>query len=170
MKKISIFVQLVIFSTLLLNCNVLYSQESESDLSVYYNLLNKTWVGHYVESEDSALVHVISWQPILKGNAIKELKRVTELEFEMETYIYPNYESGHLEFLSLVSKNMVSKGRVRVNGNKIIYEGTNYFSGGTSIFKKTLEINPAGELEDYYYRMKDGIYKQGHFIKYITEK
>lgn len=156
----------VIALILFMQNNIVYSQEDESPLSAYNNYLNKIWVGHFVDSEDSALVHQISWEPILKGNAIKEIKRVPGLSFVMETYIYLNYESGKMEFLSLVSKNMISKGSVKVDGNKLVYEGTNYFDSGTNQFKKTFEINPSGELEDYFYRMKEGIYSLGHLIKY----
>ncbi len=73
----SVMILFIVVSSVLLAQN--------NHLQTFHKLVDKEWVGHYVDSEDSHYVHRVKFEYILNGQAVKETKIVDELQFEMET-------------------------------------------------------------------------------------
>ena len=141
---------------------------SQSDsVSIFDELANKVWVGHYVGSEDSNMVHNIHFSFLLQNKAVKEIKKVPEVNFNMETYYYWDWKEKQISFLSLINKDMISKGTVTQSNGKITLVGQTYFEGGIADFRKTFHINEDGKLIDCFYRKKKTGWVQGHLIEYV---
>ncbi len=136
-------------------------------LEIFNQFTGKSWEGHYVDSEDSLLIHELKWEFILNSKGAKETKSVPEVGFEMETYFYYDWEKNQISFLSLINKEMNSNGKVVAEGPKIILEGKTFYSGGSSEFKKTFEVNEDGKLIDEFYRKKGDGWIRGHLIEYF---
>jgi formylglycine-generating enzyme required for sulfatase activity len=135
--------------------------------SLVQELCGARWEGHYQNSEDSSILHVLRWSVLLDGRAAKSVKSVPELDFFMETNIYYDYEKDCLAFLSLLNKDMISKGTITVDQNRMKLIGTTTYKGGISAFRLEYFLNDKGQLEDRFFRKsKDGKWRQGHFILY----
>ncbi len=142
------------------------SLAQNSHLETFHKLVDKEWVGHYVDSEDSHYVHKVKFEYILNGQAVKETKIVDELQFEMETYYYYDWDKEQISFLSLLNKEMHSIGKVVIDGSIFTLEGTNFFSSGRTEFKKKYEITKLGKFYDHFYRKKEDSWIRGHLIEY----
>jgi len=142
------------------------SLAQNSHLQTFHKLVDKEWVGHYVDSEDSHYVHKVKFEYILNGQAVKETKIVDELQFEMETYYYYDWEKEKILFLSLLNKEMYSVGRVIIDGSIFTLEGANIFNSGRTEFKKKYEITKLGKFYDFFFRKKDDQWIRGHLIEY----
>ena len=135
-------------------------------LQIFETFVGHKWIGHYINSDDSALVHYITWEYCLDSNYVKQIKEVPEVGFKMESYFYWDYEKKQISSLSLLNKEILSKGRVQHNKEKLeIYERT-FFGEGYSDSKKTFEITEAGNLKDCFYRKKSNKWIQRHLIIY----
>ena len=55
MKTFFIALSFIIF---LLNTTVIYSQ---NNLTIFDDFIDKVWIGHYQDSEDSLIIHTIKW-------------------------------------------------------------------------------------------------------------
>ena len=156
----------VVVYAVLFFSNVLYSQSDKSLYSMFEDFIGKTWIGHYKDEETSHYKHELRWDYILNSSAIKEIKKVDELSFEMESMIYTNRAKNELAFLTLDSKKGMSEGIIYEENNKLVYEGTSYYSSGKTNFKKIFEILPDGKLSDTFLRETNGEWVQGHLIIY----
>jgi hypothetical protein len=94
----------------LLVASVGSSQELDEHLLLLKPLTGVTWLGHFVESPDSGLVHVVRWEPILDGAVIRSTKEVTTLNFRMETLYFWDWEKEEISFLQLTSKRSFQQG------------------------------------------------------------
>ena len=156
---------LIIFALggFIITANLIYCQ---SDLSIFEDFAGKKWIGHYQDSEDSLLVHTIEWKFDLNKNILKEIKNVPEVNFYCETYYYWDYETDQIAYISLMNKEMISKGAVVINNEKLELSGKTFFQNGSQENKKTYEITGKGELKDFFFRKSKGRWLQGHFIQY----
>jgi hypothetical protein len=146
-----------------------FSQELDEHLLILQPLIGATWVGHFLESADSGLVHVVRWEPILNGKVIRSTKEVAALNFRMETLYFWDWENETISFLQLSSGGTFSEGTVALAEKKITLSGRGIRPNGVSEFKQTFEIRPNGTLEDYYYRRDDDEWVQGHRIVYSRQ-
>ncbi|UCG52809.1 MAG: hypothetical protein JSW58_04450 [Candidatus Latescibacterota bacterium] len=145
-------------------------QELDEHLRMLKRLTGATWVGHFVNSSDSELTHVIRWEPILNGNAIRSTKDVAALDFKMETLYFWDWENETISFLRLTSRGIFSRGTVVLEDDRITLLGTGVTSKGVSEFKQTFEIRSEGTLQDCFYRRDNGQWLQGHLIEYTRQE
>lgn len=168
MNRIAFFLCVLCFSMFMLPGKTSFGQNNSLD--IFQDIASKTWEGHYVDSEDSVYTHYIKWEYMFESRALKEIKSVPELNFEMITYYYFDWETDQISTLSLLNKNMISKGLAYNEGDKILIKGRTYFKGGSAEFKKTFQLLDDGTLSDEFYRKKDGHWVRGHLIEYIPSK
>ncbi len=146
---------------------LLYSQGDT--FKMFNNMVGSTWEGHYVDSEDSALTHYISWEYCLDSSYVKQIKEVPDVGFKMETYYYWDYENNQISSLSLLNKEMISVGVVKELNEKIVIFSKTYFPNGKNESKTVFEIDDNGILNDYFFRKKSDRWIRGHLIKYSVE-
>lgn len=137
-----------------------------NELSVFNDLIDTKWTGHYQNSDDSLLTHMISWEFDLNKEIIKETKIVSEVNFHSQTYYYYDYEINQISYLSLMNKKMISKGTLILKNGTIELIGKTYFPNGIQENRKTYKITDNGEIEDHFYRKSKSKWVDGHFIKY----
>ena len=164
MKAYLVILLTILFS---LNTNLIYCQD---DLSIFDDFTGKKWIGHYQNSEDSNIVHIIVWQYELNEQVVKEVKTVPGVDFQKETYFFWDFESNQISFLSLMNKALISKGYVTKNNGKLELKGKTFFKDGFQEFKQVYEITGDGKLKDYFFRKSNDKWMQGHFIKYTSCK
>lgn len=157
-------VLLLIYVVLNLKSTPNFSQNNP--LAIFNDLIDKEWIGHYHNSEDSNLVHILIWHYDLDKKIVKAIKTVPELKFKMETTFYYDFENNKISFISFVNKDMLGKGVAILEQGKILLTGKTFFNSGHSDFKTTYEINKNGELIDHFYRKKNDTWSLGHLIKY----
>jgi len=146
--------------------NSAFGQEA---LSIFEDFTDKEWVGHYQNSEDSNLIHIIKWEYDLDKHVVNMIKTVPELDFRMETIFYWDYEKNQISTLSLVNKAMISKGTVVKTDDLLEIMGKTFFNNGSQEYRQTFEISDDGYLQDYFYRKTNNNFIQGHFIKYAPK-
>ena len=146
------------------------SQELDEHLLLLEPLTGVTWVGHFVESSDSGLVHLVRWESVLNGAVIRSTKEVRSLNFRMETLYFWDWEKETISFLQLTSRGIFSRGSVAFAENKITLSGRSIRPNSVSEFKQTFEIRPDGTLHDYFYHRDTGEWKLGHRIVYTRQE
>ena len=162
-SKMKTFFVALSFIVLLLNSTVAHGQ---NNLTIFDDFIDKVWIGHYQDSEDSLIIHTIKWNYDLNKQVIKEIKVVPEVSFYCETYYFWDYETDQISYLSLMNKKMISRGTVIKQNGKLELSGKTFFQNGFQENKKTYEITEDGKLKDYFYRKSKGKWVQGHFIQY----
>ena len=135
---------------------------------IFDDFVNKEWTGHYMNSEDSNIVHQIKWEKTLDTKVIKEIKIAPEVSFEMHTYFYWNHGKKQIEFLSLDNKGNRGEGVVSTEKEILVYRGKFYYKNGENTFKKTFEIDSEGKLEDLFYIKRENSWIQRHHIEYLA--
>jgi hypothetical protein len=68
--------------------------------------------------------------------------------------------------LTLINRDMIARGQVITEENKIALQSKTFKRSGASESKQTFEINSSGQLEDYYFRKESAKWVEGHFILY----
>ena len=165
MKKQSFFLHVCYISSLMMFSLATISAQ-DKPLDIFGGISGENWEGHFVDSEDSTYTHVISWEHMLDDKAVVETKSVAELNFEMVTYYYFDWEKDQVSFLSLLNKDLSSTGIVYAEKSKITLEGRTFYQGGSYEFRKSLELQKNGTLLEDFFRKKDGKWVQGHLIEY----
>lgn len=140
----------------------LYTQ----DLSIFDKFIGQEWIGHYQNSDDSALVHCIQWSYDFDKNVVKETKHLPELDFRMETYYYPDFTNNQISYISFANKAIYSTGKVTEVENKLELSGKTFFQNGMQENKKSYEITKDGMLKDIFLRKSRDAWVQGHYILY----
>jgi hypothetical protein len=166
MKTMQMAASTIAFTVVLFFSGTALSQEFDEHLLMLRPLAGETWVGHFVNSSDSGLVHVIRWEPILNGKVVKSTKEVAALDFTMETYYFWDWEKENISFLQLTSRGIFSRGTVTLDEAKITLSGRGIRSKSVSGFKQTFEIQSDGKLQDCFYRKNNDEWVQGHLIEY----
>jgi hypothetical protein len=138
----------------------------EQPLSLFKDMVGKQWKGHYVNSSDSVIAHFIRWEYALDSKYVKQTKEVPELNFKMETFFFWDFELKQVSSLTLINRDMIARGQVKTEENKIALQSKTFKRSGTSESKQTFEINSSGQLEDYYFRKESDKWVEGHFILY----
>jgi len=159
---------ITIFSILIsLSTTLSYSQ---NNLSIFNDFVGTKWIGHYQNSEDSNLVHIIKWKYDFDKQVVKEIKSVPEVDFYNETFYYLDYATNQIAYVSFMNRAMISKGTVTKNDGKLELKGKLFFNNGFQENKKTYEITKDEKLKDYFFRKSKDKWVQGHFIKYSLKK
>lgn len=135
-------------------------------IQIFDSFVDKNWEGHYVGSEDSIYLHQIKWDYILDSMAVKETKIVAELNFEMETYYFMDWDLNLITFMTLMNREMTSSGVIMIEKTAIVLEGVNVFKNGSAKFRKTFEINCDGKLVDQFYQWNGDAWERRHIIEY----
>lgn len=157
-------VHLVFAFALLMLLNPISGQSPNSFIE---EVCGVEWIGHYQNSEDSNLVHILRWKIEYNGQMARALKSVPELDFFMETNIFFDYDQDRFASLSLLNKAMISKGLVTGDEKHLKIQGKSYFQDGSREFRIEYLLNAEGQLEDRFFRKTDdGEWTQGHFILY----
>lgn len=144
-----------------------YAIAQLAGLQIFERYVNKSWEGHYMNSEDSIYLHQIKWDYVLDSMAVKETKIVAELNFEMETYYFMDWEFNLISFITLMNKEMTSSGVMMIEKTTLVLEGISVFKNGSAKFKKTYEINSDGKLVDQFYIWNGNAWEKGHMIEYM---
>jgi hypothetical protein len=139
-------------------------------LSILKPLIDRDWVGHYVGSADSNLTHMIHWEMILDGKAVKKTKSVPDADFVGETFFYWDESKGAVAFLSLNNRGRVSWGVLGESLGRVVEHGIHVVKGDTTEYKISFEVLPDGRLRDVFERMVDGSWRQGHVIEYEAQR
>lgn len=148
-------------------CIIAQAAYSQKLPDLIHDLCGAKWIGHYQNSEDSNLVHILQWEIEYDGKVARALKSVPELGFFMETNIFFDYEQDRFASISLLNKAMIRKGTITSDENHLKIRGKSYFQDGSSEFKVELMLSDKGQLEDRFYRKtKDGDWILGHLILY----
>lgn len=158
----------LLITLLLLISSAAFSQNE--CLDIFKPFIGEEWIGHYMNSEDSALIHYITWTYCLDNNYVKMVKEVPEVNFKMETIFYFDYENNQISTLSILNKEMYSKGSAQLRDGKLELNYKSYFKNGSSDSKQTFEIIEEGIIKDYFYRKKADKWIQGHYIKYNNKE
>lgn len=170
MKHKQIAASIVTFTMFLFFAAAVLSEEIDEHLLMLAPLVGDKWVGHFVNSPDSGLVHVVQWEPILDGKVIKSTKEVATLDFAMETYYFWDWQEERMSFLQLTSRGVFSRGTVAFEEGKITLSGTGVRPKSVSEFRQTFEIQADGTLQDYFYRKENGEWRAGHLIEYTKRE
>jgi len=140
----------------------------EQSLEFLQPLLNKTWVGGYVNSPDSDLEITMRWEPILGGQAVRRTIDVPGLSFSAETYIYWDRKEERVAFLTLNTRGLTSVGTAAKEGETITLRGRTYWPDRVMEFRTVVEVLPDGKLRDLYYHMENGEWVQGHHQEFVA--
>jgi hypothetical protein len=153
--------------SLALICVEAQPQELDSALQFLAPLLDQTWVGHYVDSpEDAHLQHVVRWQAILGGKAVKKVKAVAAVDFCEVSLYYWDAEVSQVSFMSLTNRGQQTHGTVRLDDGRIVMNGDR--PDGRP-FVLSFEILADGRLRDKFFNVIEGDLQQGHLIEYTPE-
>lgn len=142
----------------------------QEDLETLYEpFLGKTWVGHFQNSDDSTLTHIIKFETILDGKYIKMSKSVPEVNFSMETYIYFDKTDGKYKSLTLNNRGISHTSEIFPKDGIIFREGMSTWDEQPFKFRNTFEIKADGTMHDYFYSLQGEKWVQGHFIIYLVK-
>lgn len=136
------------------------------ELEGFAGLTGTTWVGRFTSEPAPPFDHVIQWEKILSGQAVRWSKRVDAVGFAMETVFYWDGERDAVAFLQLASNGVHGEGIVVFEEAVISLEGQALQPGGRVAFRQTFEILPDGHLEDRYYRRIGDRWAPEHVIVY----
>ncbi|UCC71378.1 MAG: hypothetical protein JSV86_13400 [Gemmatimonadota bacterium] len=145
------------------------AQELDANLSFLKPLLGTTWVGRYVPSDEDDVTHVVHWEAILSGKAVRKTKRVPELNFAEENLYYWDWEENAVVFAGVTNRGQVLRGTIYKEEGLIVLRGAWTDDETSHEFALTLEVLPDGRLQDKYYNIVDGAWQQGHLIDYRRE-
>ena len=131
-------------------------------------VIGKRWTGRYVPAESNEQFdHVISWEPILDGTAVRCRKKVAALDFEMETTYFWDPASNSIVFVSLTSRGQLSSGTVHSEGERFVLLGSDGAADAVRKTKYTFEVRPDGVLQDRFFLDEGQGWTQGHLIEYV---
>ena len=146
------------------------AQELDEHLKLLEPLLNKSWVGGYVDSPQDRDVEItMRWEPILKGNAVRRRIEVPAIPYSAETYFYWDGNESRVAFLTLNTRGISSSGTAAKEGEVLVLRGLILWPDRLTEFRTTLEVLPDGKLRDLYYRLENGEWKQGHHQEFVAD-
>lgn len=113
-------------------------------------VIGRRWTGRYVPAEPGEeFEHLISWEPLLAGSAVRCTKQVPALDFEMETTYYWDPALNSITFVSLTNRGQTSSGTVLSDDEGFVL------------------LRSDGVLEDRFFFDKGQGWTQGHLIEYV---
>jgi hypothetical protein len=142
--------------------------DPEGPFRPLYPLLERTWTGHFVSEypEEAAWEHIVRWETILEGQAVRFRKEVPEHGFRQEvTYAWSPREERFV-FQALTDRGQLSVGTVWFEDGMMVLEGVNHYETPVREFRQTFRLRPDGVLEDRFYRREEERWVQGHLIEY----
>ncbi len=139
-------------------------QELGEELEVFGPLVGQTWVGHYSNPEDSHYVHVLRFETILDGRAVRMSKNVDELFFELETLYYWDEEKQQIAYVSTTNKGQVSRGVIILDSGEVVLNGESVRQGGNQEYKQSFRVTDEGILEDRSFLKSGDQWQQRHLI------
>ncbi len=161
----------VVLLMLFFFCGSNVSGEEASDpLGFLSDLTGRVWLGHYSNPEDAHYNHVVRWSAALDGKAVRVEKKVSELNFEMETIFFWDPEIEKISFVSLTNRGQVSRGTAAKEDGTLVLLGASKAEGDSRDFKMSYCLMPDGTLEDRFFIKKGEEWQQRHLIRYnVTE-
>jgi hypothetical protein len=139
----------------------------DEHLSPLAQLLENTWIGKYADAPEEDLDHVVRWEEILDGRAIRYTKEVPQVGFSAEGLYYWDPVDSTLAFLMLSSKGHVGEGTISTDAGMITLKGVTVYGLDSYEFRTTFEVREDGTLEDKYYRKYSTGWRQGHLIRHV---
>lgn len=144
------------------------AEDLDESLDFLQPLLNKTWVGGYVDSSDRDLEITMRWEPILGGKAVRRTVDVPALQFSGETYFYWDRNEERVAFLMLNTRGLTSTGTAAQDGRAVTLRGKTYWPDRVMDFRAVVEVLPDGKLKDLFYRMENGEWVEGHHQEFVA--
>jgi hypothetical protein len=108
------------------------------------------------------LHHLLKFEPIHIGKALRVHGECPELNYQSDGFYYYDPDKKEIAFLSLGSNGNFSAGNVKVEDGKILHHGYVTFSDRKLEFRNTYEIAPEGQLIDKWFSFEDEEWKAGH--------
>ena len=152
MKKI---ILLLVLSTLLL----------ANPLSIFESYMGQIWEGHYSDSADSSLVHMIYWEYALDSSRVYQVKTVPELDFRMVTTYYWDERKEEVASLALIDDNTFAAGYAQAEKEHIECYSHNFHPEGSHETISHFLIY-GGSLIDRFYRKNEGDWFMEHLVIY----
>jgi len=144
------------------------AEDLEESLEFLQPLMNKAWVGGYVNSPDQDLEITMRWDSILGGKAVRRTIDVPALHFSGETYFYWDRKEERVAFLTLNTRGITSSGTAAKDGKTVTLRGKTYWPDRVMEFRTVVEVLPDGKLRDLFYRMENGEWIQGHHQEFVA--
>jgi len=158
------YLTLIAFALILLSVSPVTARELGDNLAILGPFIGETFVGHYSNPEDSHYVHVVTFEPILDGQAVRMSKTVDELSFAMETLYYWDEERQQVAFLSTTNKGQVSRGVVLPDNGRVVLQGESVRQNGNREYKQSYHVSSEGTLEDRFFLKSGDAWQQRHLI------
>lgn len=162
MKTFALRIAMVVVALLCLGTLSAGAAGLDKPLEIFEPLLEKTWVGGYVEGRGKDLEFTDTWEASLGGKEVTCRREVPQVPFTSETHFYWDREQGKVAFLRLNTKGDIGVGTVTREENLIVLRGRSLRPGHSVEFKTTLEILPDGRLRDFFYSLQNGTWVRGH--------
>ena len=167
LRKYRFVVLLMLFSFFGSNAS---GEEAGDPLGFLSDITGRVWLGHYSNAEDAHYNHAVRWSAELDGKAVRVEKKVSELNFMMETVFFWDPEIQKISFVSLTNRGQVSRGTAVEEDGKLVLLGVSKAEGDSRDFKMSYCLMPDGSLEDRFFIKKGEEWQQRHLIRYnVTE-
>ena len=135
-------------------------------LSFLEPLIGYEWTGHYATDADAEFTHVLTWESVLDGQAVRSVKRVDEASFLMETLFYWDPGSSQVVYLSVSNRGQVTRGVASSDGDIVELLGSQITPEGEIANRYTFHVNKDGILEDRFYLREGDAWRERHLILY----
>lgn len=142
------------------------AQEAPPDPVELFRPLLGRWEGGFVDPPVEGPVHVVEFEAMLGGTAVRRVKWVSSDDPLQESLYFKDPRGATVRFLTLSSLGYVSRGRVSREGDRIVVEGTQVGPDSSDLVRVTFEITPDGTLQDRFFGLVDGVWTQRHLIEY----
>ncbi len=142
MKRIILFIA---FTTLLL----------ANPLEIFEPYMGQIWEGHYSDSGDSSLVHMIYWEYAPDSSRVYQVKTVPELDFRMVTTYYWDDRKKEVASLALIDDNTFAVGYAHAEKEHIECYSHNFHPDGSH---ETIShyILSGVSMRERFYRKTEG--------------
>ncbi len=158
----------IVISTCVLAAAVSFSAaggELNEHLSGFKPMLAERWVGHY-SPDSEGMTHIVSWQPMLGGQAVRFAKNVPEIGFSMETWFFWNPTNERVELFSLTSKGHVTQGTVAFPSGTVEIHLWETGPIETPQTRLIFRVDQDGKLYDEFFRRTNDGWHRGHLVIY----
>lgn len=152
----------------LLCCSALPAgaQDLDQHLSFFAPLLDKTWVGGYVDHD---LEITLRLESTLQGKVLRYRRAAEEVGFHAETHCYWDPRREEVAYLALNTRGIVERGSAREEDGRIILRGKSQWADRDVDVRWIMEILPDGRLRDTYERLENGVWVPGHVQEFAAQ-
>jgi len=128
------------------------AQAPIEELAIFVPFAKSEWAGRFQDPRAPQVDHVIEWNAILDGQAVRWTKSVEALGFSMETTFSWDWEIAAVSFVQLASNGSHAQGVAMAEGDRLVLVGVSAQPLGPVEFRQTFEILADETLEDRYCR------------------